>query len=116
VLLASATGDLSKISLEFEQKAGVNLILCSGGYPDEYRNGLPITGIAEAGEVEGVIVFHAGTKMEGGQLETNGGRVLGISALGENLKQALDRAYTAVNRIEFEGKYYRRDIGARSLS
>jgi phosphoribosylamine--glycine ligase len=115
VLLASATDDLSKISLEFEKKAGVNLILCSGGYPDDYKKGLPITGIEEAGQVEGVIVFHAGTTMQSGQLVTNGGRVLAVSAVGENLKQALDRAYTATNRIEFEGKYFRRDIGAKSL-
>jgi phosphoribosylamine--glycine ligase len=115
VLLASATGDLSNVSLEFENKAGVNLILCAGGYPGEYEKGLPISGIEEAGEVEGVIVFHAGTKTEGGQPVTNGGRVLGVSALGSDLKQALDRAYTATNRIEFQGKYFRRDIGAKSL-
>jgi len=115
-ILSSAKGDLSGLSFEFEDTVGVNLMLCSGGYPDAYKKGLPITGIEEAEKVEGVVVFHAGTKMEHSQLVTAGGLVLGVSALGVTLKEALDRAYEAADKIQFEGKYYRRDIGAKVLA
>lgn len=115
VLEASADGDLTGVKLACRQGGCVNLILCSGGYPDAYKKGLPITGIEEANEVPGVVVFHAGMKMEGDQLVTSGGRVLGVSATGGSLKEALARAYEAADKIKFEGKYYRRDIGARSL-
>ena len=118
LLEASVDGTVSSIknNIEWNHGFAVNIVLASGGYPESYEKGFPITGIEEAQEVEGVIVFHAGTKMEGEQLVTNGGRVLGVSAVGTTLKQALDRAYTAINRIEFKGKYYRRDIGVKSLS
>ena len=111
-----------KGKIEWNRGFAVNIVLASGGYPGEYKVGFPITGIAEAEQVEGVVVFHAGTKMEnlpaqaGGQLVTNGGRVLGVSATGTTLKQALDRAYTAINKIHFDGMHFRRDIGAKSLA
>ena len=92
-----------------------NLVLASGGYPEKYERGFLITGIAEAEKVEGVVVFHAGTRLENGQPVTAGGRVLGISAIGGTLKTALARAYEAAERIQFAGKYYRKDIGAKSL-
>jgi phosphoribosylamine--glycine ligase len=115
VLSASAKGDLSGISLQFESTAGVNLILCAGGYPDEYKKGDTIIGIEEANKVRGVVVFHAGTKSDRGHVVTSGGRVLAVSALAPTLKEALDRAYEAADMIQFEGKYYRRDIGAKAL-
>jgi phosphoribosylamine--glycine ligase len=115
-LEASAEGDLANISLEWESVGCVNLILCSGGYPDEYKKGLPITGIEEAEKIPGVIVFHSGTKQQGESLLTNGGRVLGVSAVGATLKEALARAYQAAELIKFEGKYMRRDIGTKRLS
>jgi phosphoribosylamine--glycine ligase len=90
-------------------------VLAAPGYPDEPRAGLPITGIEEAERVEGVSVFHAGTKREAGKLVTAGGRVLGVTAVGDDLKQARDRAYRACDLIHFEGKTLRRDIGAASL-
>ncbi|OGG54227.1 phosphoribosylamine--glycine ligase [Candidatus Kaiserbacteria bacterium RIFCSPLOWO2_12_FULL_53_8] len=112
---ACIDGTLDKQILEWNSGFAVNIVLCSGGYPDEYKKGFPITGIEEAGKVDGVIVFHAGTVFDG-QLKTSGGRVLGVSAVGGTLKEALDRAYKAADKIQFEGKYYRRDIGAKALA
>ncbi|OGG69176.1 phosphoribosylamine--glycine ligase [Candidatus Kaiserbacteria bacterium RIFCSPHIGHO2_12_FULL_53_13] len=93
----------------------VNIVIASGGYPDAYEKGFPITGIEEAEKIEGVVVFHAGTKVEKGQLVTTGGRVLGVSAVGDTLQQALGSAYEAVGRINFKGMQFRRDIGAKAL-
>ncbi len=114
VLDACARGNLDGITLDWEKTAGVNLILCSDGYPDAYKKGFPISGIDDAEKVDGVVVFHSGTMFDG-QVKTNGGRVLGVSAVGDILKQALDCAYEAADHIQFEGKYYRRDIGAKVL-
>ncbi|OGG54785.1 phosphoribosylamine--glycine ligase [Candidatus Kaiserbacteria bacterium RIFCSPHIGHO2_02_FULL_55_25] len=115
ILEASASGDLRGLSVVCGQMGCVNLILCSDGYPDEYKKGLPITGIEEAEKIDGVVVFHAGTTVKNGQLVTNGGRVFGVTAVGDTLKEALETAYEAADKIEFEGKYYRRDIGAKAL-
>ncbi len=92
-----------------------NVVIASGGYPDSYQTGYPITGIEAAEKLPDVVVFHAGTKMENGQLVTAGGRVLSVSACGGTLKQALDRAYEAVGKIYFENMHFRHDIGAKSL-
>ena len=89
--------------------------MASGGYPGAYEGGKPITGIEAAEALEGVTVFHAGTKMAEGQLVTAGGRVLGVTALGSDLRAAQARAYEAVSRIHFEGATFRRDIGAKGL-
>ncbi len=115
VLEASASGSMAGISLDCESTGCVNLILCSGGYPDDYKKGLPITGIEEAEKVPGVVVFHSGTKMQDGQLVTNGGRVLAVTAERATLREALATAYEAADKIKFEGKYMRRDIGAKAL-
>lgn len=116
ILLASAKSGLSGVELEFETTAAVNIVLCSGGYPDGYKKGFPITGIDEAEKLPGVIVFHAGTSIDlRGRYVTSGGRVLGVSTVGKTLKEALDRAYEAANLIEFEGRYFRRDIGVKAL-
>jgi len=112
---ASVDGTLADFKVEWNDGYAATVIVASGGYPDESKKGLPITGIEEAEKVEGVIVFHAGTKRSGDQLLTDGGRVLSVSATGETLKQALDRVYEAINKIQFEGKYYRRDIGKKAL-
>jgi len=116
---ACVDGTLQKQTIEWERGFAVNIVLCSACYPDEYKKGLPITGIEEAEKLPGIVVFHAGTKCDEAtphRILTNGGRVLGVSAVGDTLKEALDRAYTAVDRINFEGKYFRRDIGAKALS
>jgi phosphoribosylamine--glycine ligase len=112
---ACIDGHVAQKKIEWSKGAAVNIMLASGGYPGEYKRGLPISGIEEAEKVEGVVVFHAGTKLQGSTLYTNGGRVLGVSAVGTTLKEALERAYKAANLIKFEGKYMRSDIGAKSL-
>lgn len=93
----------------------VNIVIASGGYPGEYKKDIPIFGVEEAEKTPGVVVFHAGTAYKNYQLVTAGGRVLGVSAIGNTLKEALDTAYKAVSKIHFEGMQYRRDIGAKSL-
>lgn len=117
LLEASVDGtlDAMRSKIEWHHGFAANIVLASGGYPGEYKKGFPITGIEEAEKLEGVVVFHAGTKMEKGGLVTSGGRVLGVSAIGGSLKEALNRAYEAVGKIHFEGMYFRRDIGAKAL-
>jgi phosphoribosylamine--glycine ligase len=88
--------------------------LASGGYPGSYQKGKVITGIEEA-EAKGAEVFHAGTQLKHQQLVSDGGRVLGVTATGETLEQAISKAYAAVDCIQFEGVYCRRDIGRRAL-
>ncbi len=112
---ACVDGNLANFNVEWNSGFAVSIIIASGGYPDSYEKGFPITGIEEAEKVEGVVVFHAGTKIENGQLVTAGGRVLSVSAVGTTLKGALDRAYEAVGKIHFEGMHFRRDIGAKAL-
>ncbi|MBI5457756.1 phosphoribosylamine--glycine ligase [Candidatus Kaiserbacteria bacterium] len=109
------TLDAVRHSVEWNRGFAANIVIASGGYPEEYKTGFPITGIDEARNVEGVIVFHAGTRLENDQLMTAGGRVLSVSAVGGSLKDALDRAYEAVGKIHFEGLHFRRDIGQKSL-
>lgn len=102
-------------SIEWNAGFAVNIMLASNGYPGEYKKGLPITGIQEAEQDPSVFVFHAGTKIENNQLLTNGGRVLAVTAVGETLREALDSAYAATEKIQFEGKYLRHDIGAKAF-
>jgi phosphoribosylamine--glycine ligase len=90
--------------------------MASGGYPERYAKGKSITGIADADAMEGVKVFHAGTKYEGKTLVTSGGRVLGVTALGDTLGEARDLAYAAVDKIKFEGAHVRGDIAAKALT
>ena len=116
LLDACIDGTIARQKLEWHEGYAVTIMLASGGYPNEYKKGLPITGIEEAEKIEGVAVFHAGTTIENGQLVTSGGRVLSVSATGKTLKEALDRAYAAADKIHFEGKYMRRDIGAKALN
>ena len=115
VFEAVADGDLHNISLECDTVGCVNLILCSGGYPGKYEKGKKITGLEEAKKIKGVEIFHAGTVYENGAYYTSGGRVLGVTARGETLQDALDLAYEAVSKIHFEGMHYRKDIGAKAL-
>jgi len=114
ILEACVDGTLADLAIEWHSGFATCVIVASGGYPDEYKKGLPIRGVAEAERVPGIVVFHAGTTFNG-ELETSGGRVLGVTAIGNTLRNALDRAYEAVKLIEFEGKQYRSDIGAKAL-
>ncbi len=115
LLEASTDGKLDTVKVEWNPGFAVNIVLCSGGYPDTYEKGFPITGIEEAEKIPGVMVFHAGVTLTNGKIVTSGGRVLGVSAVGDTLKEALSRAYEATGKIHFEGMYFRRDIGAKAF-
>lgn len=112
LLEATADGTLAEVCPEWDERAAVCVILASGGYPGSYEKGKVISGLESAGELAGVVVFHAGTKAQAGQILTNGGRVLGVTALGANLTEARALAYGAADRISFEGVQRRNDIGA----
>lgn len=105
---------LSDLDIEWSDEACACVVIASGGYPKSYPKGLEITGL-ENGQADGVTVYHAGTAVKDGKLVTAGGRVLGVTALGADLQQALDTAYSAVDKIDFENKHFRKDIGQRAL-
>ena len=111
VFEACIDGTLSDIELEFEDNAAVCVVLASNGYPEHYDKGFEITGFESFKSKEGYYVFHAGTKFDGDKIVTNGGRVLGVVAKGENLNSARANAYEATKLISFENKYMRNDIG-----
>ena len=115
VFEAVARGDLSGIELQWGDDVCVCVVIAAGGYPASYEKGKEITGVAMAEEDPDTIVFHAGTATDGARLVTGGGRVLGVTSLGPTLPAAIMRAYEAVNKIHFDGMYYRRDIAARGL-
>ncbi|NTW70072.1 MAG: phosphoribosylamine--glycine ligase [Chlorobiaceae bacterium] len=108
-------GKLSDVPFEMHQQSAATVVVASGGYPDHYETGHVITLADGADKMEGCMVFHAGTTVEGGKLLTAGGRVFSVTALGDTLKESIDRAYHAVEKISFEGAYFRRDIGAKAL-
>jgi phosphoribosylamine--glycine ligase len=114
-LVACVEGRLSETELRWKPGASVCVIASSEGYPGAYETGRKITGIAAAEEVEEVHVFHSGTALVGGELLTAGGRVLGVTASGSSLEEALQRAYHGLSKIHFDGIYYRHDIGHRAL-
>ena len=112
VMEACVDGTLDQIKLEFEDKANVCVVLASDGYPLAYDKGLPITGFENFEGKDDYFCFHAGTKFdENGNIVTNGGRVLGITATGADLKEARAKAYAATEWIHFDNKYMRSDIG-----
>lgn len=105
---------LSDLDVEWSDDACACVIMASGGYPKSYPKGIEITGLSN-GQLDGVTVYHAGTKLKDNKLVTSGGRVLGVTALGDTLENALKKSYDAVEKIHFEGAHYRRDIGKRAL-
>ena len=115
LLDASVNGTLDKMELKWKAEASVCVVMASGGYPGSYAKGKPILGLAEAAMLPNVKVFHAGTSKSGDQIVTNGGRVLGVTALGKDLKSAQAAAYAAVGKIHFDGVHFRRDIAAKAL-
>jgi phosphoribosylamine--glycine ligase len=104
-----AAGDLDKRPITFDERAAVCVMLVSGGYPQDYKKGYPITGIDS---VEGSIVFHSGTAMKDGEVVTNGGRVIAVSSYGKDKAEALQKSFEEAQKIQFTDKYFRRDIGA----
>ncbi len=113
IMQATANGTLSDVDVVFDEGAACCVVLASGGYPVKYQSGYPISGLAEAGET--AQVFHAGTRRQGDDIVTAGGRVLGVTATAPTLREAIDRAYEAADRIQFTDRHMRRDIGARAL-
>ena len=114
-LQACVEGRLSETELRWKPGASACVVAASEGYPGSYTVGQPISGLDAAAQVPGVAIYHAGTSLDDGQYRTAGGRVLGVTATGPDLRQALDAAYEAMSRISFPGMVYRRDIGHRAL-
>jgi phosphoribosylamine--glycine ligase len=104
-----AEGNLDQRAIEFDPRAAVCVMLVSGGYPQDYKKGYPISGIEN---VEGSIVFHSGTALKDGDVVTNGGRVIAVSSYGKDKEEALQKSFTEAQKIQFTDKYFRRDIGA----
>ncbi|HKB41536.1 MAG TPA: phosphoribosylglycinamide synthetase C domain-containing protein, partial [Gemmataceae bacterium] len=102
--------------LEWDERPAVCVVMASKGYPGKYEKGYPIEGLAEAGRLPDVKVFHAGTSRDGDRVVTDGGRVLGVTALGDTLADAQRRVYEAVSLIKFAGAFYRNDIGSKAIT
>ena len=115
VMEAVIDSKLEGYKLDWDKKAAVCVVLASGGYPGKYKKGIEIENLDKAREAENAIIFHAGTKEENGKIITSGGRVLGVTALGEDIQKAIDQAYKVVQVIKFKGMHYRRDIGKKAL-
>lgn len=116
LLVACAEGKLSEAPVEWDSRPAVCVVMASGGYPGDYVKGKVITGVEDAQAAPGVEIFHAGTARDAaGELVTSGGRVLGVSAIGEDLSAAIDAAYRAVEKISFEGACFRKDIGQKAF-
>lgn len=115
IMVACAKGTLQPDMVEWSDKAAVCVVMASGGYPGSYKKGLPITGLKAAGAMEDVVVFHAGTREEDGKILTNGGRVLGVTAVADDIPSAQQKAYDAVDKIHFDGAHFRQDIAWRAL-
>jgi phosphoribosylamine---glycine ligase len=115
LLDASVNGTLDKIELKWKSAASVCVVMASGDYPGNYVKGKPIHGLDDAAKLPDVKVFHAGTTKIGNEIVTSGGRVLGVTALGKDLKAAQSAAYAAVGKIHFEGAQFRRDIAAKAM-
>ena len=115
VMVACVEGQLERVALHWSSRACVCVVLASGGYPGSYKSGYEISGLAEVAKLQDTIVFHAGTKRQGGRVLTAGGRVLGVTAWDNDLRGAIQRAYAAVELIHWPGMMFRRDIGAKGL-
>jgi len=112
----SLNGTLSSLKVTWQPGFAATVVLASGGYPGKYDTGKPISGLGEVAQLEDVLVFHAGTKLREGQVVTAGGRVLNVTGLGTDLRQALNKAYQAIKLIRFDKMHYRTDIGAKAMT
>ena len=115
IMLACAEKRLTPEMVGWKDEAAVCIVAASKGYPGEYQKGTPIHGLEEAAKVQDAVVFHAGTADRDDHVVTNGGRVLGVTAIGKDVAEAIARAYEAISKIKFDGMHYRKDIGARAL-
>jgi phosphoribosylamine--glycine ligase len=116
LLLATAKGELDKVAIEWDPRPSICVVMASGGYPSMYKRGLPIRGLDQIAASDDCVVFHAGTKLDDRRVVTNGGRVLGVTALGADLRAAKAKAYEAVERITFTNAMYRKDIGDKAIA
>ncbi len=116
ICMAIADEKLSDVNIEWKDEAAVCVVLASGGYPGKYEKGKIISGLNDAKEMDDVVVFHAGTSFNNNEIVTNGGRVLGVTALGKGIRAAKERAYEAIKKIHFEGMHYRSDIADKALN
>ncbi len=115
VLEATVEGTLSSLKVEWDERATVCVVMASEGYPGSYKKGKVISGLEEAAKIPDTFVFHAGTAYKDGNIVTKGGRVLGVTALGKGIPEAIAQAYEAASRISWEGAHYRKDIGQKAL-
>jgi phosphoribosylamine--glycine ligase len=115
LLLGAADGMLGHMNLRWFPEPALTVVLAAKGYPGDYAKGGEISGLDQAAEIEGVTIFHAGTRFDGGRVLADGGRVLNVTAIGATLEQARDRAYAAIDRIDWPDGFCRRDIGWRAL-
>ena len=115
ILEACMKGTLSQHRIEWDSRPSVCVVMASNGYPGDYEKGKVIKGLKEVSRMEGVFVFHAGTALKDGQIVTNGGRVLGVTGLGEDISRAMEKTYQAVKKISWDGVHYRTDIGQKAL-
>ncbi|MDY6824609.1 MAG: phosphoribosylamine--glycine ligase [Thermodesulfobacteriota bacterium] len=116
VMEAVCDGKLHEVSLEIDERAAVCVVMAAGGYPGPYKKGMPIAGLKNVNRMKDVMTFHAGTKAMGKEVLTDGGRVLGVTALGPSIDKAIKRAYATVSKISWDGVYFRKDIGAKALN
>lgn len=114
-LLACIEGTLAQCKMEWDDRASVCVVMASKGYPGNYEKGKIIKGLDEVSRLEDIFVFHAGTALKDGHTITSGGRVLGVTGLGENIPRAIEKTYQAVQKISWEGVHYRKDIGKKAL-
>ncbi len=112
---ACCDGTLHNYTTKIDPRAAMCVVISSEGYPGSYETGMEISGLDEAGQLEDTVVFHAGTAMQDNKIVTSGGRVLGVTSLGDTVEQAIDKAYKACSKISFKGHFFRKDIGAKAL-
>ena len=115
VIESALSGKLDKVKLNWDSHSAVCVVMASGGYPGPYKKGDEISGIDDANSIDDVVVFHAGTSAVDGKIVTSGGRVLGVTALGDGMKSAIEKSYEAVGKIDWNGVQYRKDIGNKAL-
>ncbi|WP_022854333.1 phosphoribosylamine--glycine ligase [Thermodesulfatator atlanticus] len=115
IIEAALAGKLADKKLELDERASVCVVMASGGYPGKYEKGKEIKGLEEAAQIPGIKIFHAGTAKKDGKYVTNGGRVLGVTAIAEDIPSAIDKAYEAVEKISWDNVHYRTDIGVKAL-
>jgi phosphoribosylamine---glycine ligase len=115
ILEAAIAKNLHNCRLEIDDRPSVCVVMAAGGYPGSYKKGMPISGLSTARRMKDVVVFHAGTSKKDGKIVSSGGRVLGVTALGDTIEKAISKAYSAVSKISWKNVYYRKDIGKKAL-